>query len=363
MSEKTINFISTFAGIGGFDLGFNRAGMTCLEQVERDPSCLRLLETRFPGSKRHNDIKDYSYHGRKAVNVICGGFPCQDLSIAGRRAGLDGKRSGLYFQFARLIEESLPRFFVLENVPGLLSSHEGRDLEIILRGMVKRGYCVAWRIFDSQYFRIPQRRRRVFIVGSLGDGSAAEVLFESSSLSGDPPSSQEAREGDPSGPRGSSSSGRGRIAPTLRGSGVGTARTGAEILESKSETLTLNYEAPIVLSISNNGGNGRNIKESNVSDTIDRRPGALAYKIRDGKEGGGKGYLESDKAFSLTNKDTQKIGLRRFTPLECERLQGFPDGWTEGFSDTVRYRMLGNAVSVPVAEWIAKRIVKIIKES
>lgn len=390
--RNTFNFISTFAGIGGFDLGLERAGMTCLEQVEKDPSCLQLLEKRFPRAKRHNDIKEYSYHGRKSIDLICGGFPCQDVSIAGRRAGLDGERSGLYFQFERVVTESRPRWFVIENVAGLLSSNGGRDFEIILRGMEELGYCVSWRVFDSQYFGIPQRRRRVFIVGSLGDGSSAQVLFESEGLPGNSPKSGEAGKEDPSGPRGGSPVDRGRIDPKVYNWGSGhsddlkdeaqTLRADTErnyqiVYEEVSSTLTshhsrLDLDETYVFT-QNSRSEVRGIQgDGQVSGAVTSTAGVqqqnyiaspiVAYKIRDGKEGGGKGYLGSEnKSFAITNKDPQRIGLRRFTPLECERLQGFPDGWTEDFSDTTRYEMTGNAVSVPVAEWIGRRIIEIEK--
>lgn len=171
---KQYNEVHFFAGIGGFALGFARAGIP-------------------------ND-----------TTVWTGGFPCQDLSVAGKRAGLAGKRSGLYFEFHRLITANYPKWVVLENVPGLLSSNEGKDFAIVIGGLTgiipnipqegwgnagfARGpvYNIAYRVLDAQFFGVPQRRRRVFIVGSLGSGRAAEVLFEREGVRGDTPPSREA---------------------------------------------------------------------------------------------------------------------------------------------------------------------------
>src|SRR3990167_6174759 len=184
---------SLFAGIGGFDLGFERAGMKTLWQVEMDNKARAVLETHFPNADRSvTDVKEVTHGRLPAVDVLCGGFPCQDVSVAGKREGLDGERSGLWFEFERIIGEYKPGWVVIENVPGLLSSNGGADFGLILYALVKFGYGVCWRIFDSQYFGVAQRRRRLFIVGHLGTGRANQVLFERESNTGDntPPERQ-----------------------------------------------------------------------------------------------------------------------------------------------------------------------------
>jgi DNA (cytosine-5)-methyltransferase 1 len=191
----TLTFGSLFSGIGGFDLGFERGGMQCQWQVEIDTAAVSVLERRFPGVAKYKDVRNVGKDNLKPVDVICGGFPCQDLSIAGKRAGLAGERSGLWHEFIRIIGELSPQWVVIENVPGLLSSNGGADFAVILRGLVERGYGVCWRILDSQYFGVAQRRRRVFIVGSLRDGRAAEVLFEREGSARDTPPSREKGEG------------------------------------------------------------------------------------------------------------------------------------------------------------------------
>lgn len=179
-----MNYISLFAGIGGFDLGFKRAGMKCTGQAEIDKAASALLARQFPDVKNYGDVRNVRRDTIiEPIDLVCGGFPCQDVSIAGRRAGLAGERSGLWSEFARVIDEFEPRWVVIENVPGLLSSNRGRDFASIIQWLADRGYCVAWRVLDAQYFGLAQRRKRVFIVGSFGSGHTAHVLFEPESLS------------------------------------------------------------------------------------------------------------------------------------------------------------------------------------
>jgi DNA (cytosine-5)-methyltransferase 1 len=295
--------VSLFSGIGGFDLGFERAGIECVAVCEIDKNAQSVLRRRFPNAQLFDDVRKVGKgtHERKSIDLVCGGFPCQDVSIAGKRAGLAGERSGLWFEFARVIDELEPQWVVIENVPGLLSSNGGRDFAVIVRWLAQRGYGVAWRVLDAQYFGVPQRRRRVFIVGSFGDGRAAEVLFESESGTWDNPPSREAGKD---------------VAYSLRASPSHSGDKGDGGLNT---TLVPSQSVAQALTSSNTQNNG----------------------------GGGTG-----------GNNVQFVGVRRLMPIECERLQGFPDGWTDGQSDSTRYRQLGNAVAVPVIEWIGKRIVK-----
>lgn len=177
--------VSLFAGIGGFDLAMQRQGVKVVASVEIDKNCNKVLAKHFPDTKQFTDIQQVK--GSDLIDagfiasggIITGGFPCQDLSVAGRRAGLDGARSSLFWDAARLVEETQSEWFVIENVPGLLTSNGGKDFGIVLGTMAKLGYSVAWRILDAQYFGVPQRRRRIFIVGRrAGGGSPIEVLFK-----------------------------------------------------------------------------------------------------------------------------------------------------------------------------------------
>lgn len=189
-----MNFGSLFAGIGGFDAGLIRAGMTPTFAVEKDEQCNSVRRRHWPDEEQHTDVSTFSVRStRHRPDLICGGFPCQDVSVAGRRAGLAGERSGLWHEFRRIIAEFRPGWVLIENVPGLRSSNRGRDMGTILGALGELGYRWAYRSIDSQYDGVAQRRERVFIVGSLGDWPhPAEILFDSESVSWNSPPSREA---------------------------------------------------------------------------------------------------------------------------------------------------------------------------
>lgn len=395
-----MTFGSLFSGVGGFDLGFQSAGMECVWQVEKDKHCNSVLERHWPQVERHGDVNEFST--RTVPDVICGGFPCQDLSVAGKRAGLAGERSGLFHQFMRIVGESSPSTVVIENVPGLLSSNGGKDMAVVLESLAELGYGFAYRILDAQWFGVAQRRRRVFIVGCFGNWRrAAEILFERESLPWDSPPSRTtgARTAAylTSGVASSSGvnrpSGRRReddmnlVCPALRSnyhgdnhgdeghdaSEDGTGR-GVPIIPldmrqlSRGEKMTNNR--------TDGGAPGTGIgKAGDPSPTVcDSHPPAVAYAIQERAVSenpavgpGGKGY-QADIGYTLEARHHQQAvahaGVRRLTPRECERLQGFPDDHTRWdsagneLSDSARYRMLGNAVAVPVAFWIGRRLME-----
>ena len=329
-----MRYLSLFSGIGGFDLGLDRAGMTCAGQVEIDDYCRRVLAKHWPDVKRMTDVREVKGDEFGTIDLVCGGFPCQDVSVAGRREGLAGERSGLWFDFHRIIDRVRPGWVVIENVPGLLSSNGGRDFAIILRGLVECGYGVAWRILDAQYFGVPQRRRRVFIVGHLGR-SAAEVLFESEGGGGHPapgrrPRPELARDVAASPKNGGNGTrGRDTVTHTLTSGGHDAGEDGT------------GRGMPIVAATLNSGGNNGGFRTEPGEHLV------VAFQPR---------YYTRDNNTSRNVATRQ--GVRRLTPRECERLQGFPDDFTAGQADAPRYRQLGNAVAVPVAEWLGRRIME-----
>ena len=328
-----MKFGSLFSGVGGFDLGLERAGMECAWTVEYDKQARSVLRKQWPNVSHYEDVHDvggvcrskWTPKGKRtvecgidtpttrvgqdprlqntgerngtrpsqltSVDLICGGFPCQDYSVAGKRSGLVGDRGALWWQMHRIIAECRPTWVVGENVPGLLSSNGGRDFLTIVASLVELGYGVTWATLDSQYFGVAQRRRRLFIVGHIGGIPQPEILAISEGLRGHPAPIREAGE---------------RIAPSVT-AGAPFARTGNERVEA---------------------------------DAI--------------------------VAQCLTALGVSTPQPRRLTPIECERLQGFPDAWTAqgvtdanelvGMADGPRYRMMGNAVTVNVAGWIGRRI-------
>ncbi|AXW01386.1 DNA cytosine methyltransferase [Ralstonia pseudosolanacearum] len=169
---------SLFAGIGGFDLGFERAGFRTAWQVEIDPIRRAVLADRFPHAQRFDDVRACGRHNLLPVDVIVGGFPCQDLSTMGKRAGLAGERSGLFYEVVRIINELRPRWLVLENVTGLLSCNDGEDFAAVIGTLAECGYLGFWRVLNAQYFGVPTKRRRVFMVAGLGCQPPVELLAD-----------------------------------------------------------------------------------------------------------------------------------------------------------------------------------------
>ena len=389
---------SLFSGVGGFDLGLDRAGMSCAWQVEKDDYARGVLDYRWPGVPKFDDVTTFGKEQASGpVDLICGGFPCQDLSVAGRRAGLAGERSGLFHEFMRLAAEFSPRWLLIENVPGLLSSDGGRDMAIVTSTLAGLGYGWAYRILDSQYFGLAQRRRRVFIVCCLGEPArAAKVLFESDCLPGHSQPGRAPGADNPGGVAACLNSGGNNggfrtepgehiVAGALSAHATrhGHAMTTQQAAEAGH---LIAYPDPAYTLAGSRTGSGRDAQDTfivalgsflanqgvnaggigwdeNLSPTLNSAEGgnrtpAIAFTER-GRDGG-------------RQLEWQAAGVRRLTQRECERLQGFPDDWTlyriqngerVEQSDSARYRQLGNAVSVPVAEWIARRIVEASHEN
>lgn len=389
-----LTYGSLFAGIGGFCLGFQRAGMRGVWRCEIEPNCCRVLTRHFPGDHLHKDVKDFhATDGLVRPDVITFGFPCQDVSVAGRRAGLAGQRSGLFWEAARVIGEFKPRIIVCENVPGLLSSGRGRDMGTVLGTLGDLGFGLAYRVFDSQWFNVAQRRKRVFIVGVSGADvrSAAEVLFESSSLPGDSEPSREAIKKSPRAAAGcarrhgcSRSCGDVVAEPladpistregktwTCEGKNNFRLRNlvGVPFCKSRRARSPEDYETwvPADVAPTQNEFDASAPRATTVAVEPQAAPGwtpEVCGPLTDGAKNGG-GLNGQDAYTGRIFTDGDGLAVRRLLPVEAERLQGFPDGWTASgadgkpLSDSARYRALGNAVTVSVAEWIGRRIVAV----
>lgn len=293
--RKRLKACSFFAGIGGFDLGFQRAGIPPVFHCEIQPFCNAVLKKHWPKAAAIADINAIKPADVPEADVWCGGFPCQDVSVARGwlgREGLKGHRTGLFFPFAKLVESRQPVVVVMENVTGLLNSHGGRDFAILLATLDALGYGVAWRTLNTRYFGAPQSRPRVYICAWRGEpAKALRVLFERG------PTRQ------PEKPR------LGFLRDTRCGA------TGARV-----------PEVAFCLAATSGRHTGTDWSRSYV-----------AYHSE----------------------------VRRLTPNECERIQGFPTNWTlppqdskldPEDLDSLRYHAIGNAVSVPVVEWVAQRV-------
>jgi len=195
-----MRFVSLFAGVGGFDLGLERSGHTCVGQVEIDKHAQSVLARHWPDVPKHDDVTtaidwadEIGLTGN--IDLVCGGFPCQDLSVAGKRAGLAGSRSGLFYDALRFATHTKAETILLENVPGLLSSNQGRDFGAVLVALAESGYSnIEWRVLNSQFFGVAQRRRRVFIVASVGTEPFRTVLVECESSAGNLEASEQAEQ-------------------------------------------------------------------------------------------------------------------------------------------------------------------------
>lgn len=344
---------SLFAGIGGFDLGFEREGFHCIWQVEKDASCRKLLAARFPAAAIHDDVCTFDPDTRDCPDVVTFGFPCQDLSVAGQRNGLNGQRSGLFYEATRIIARLVPRglhFAIAENVPGLFSSNGGRDFAAVLGSLGQCGALdIAWATLDAQWFGLAQRRKRVFIVADFRGERAGQILSLAESLCWHPAPSRETGQ---------------RIAPTIEGragrSGANNFATSGGLACSLRAQPNASHRADTDTYVTHTLCSKGAVSEDGTGRGTPLVPDvAWALQERDSKGSDSKGSDSSTKDGHLIPAQMASIianGVRRLLPVECERLQGFPDHWTAGFSDSTRYRMLGNAVAVPVAEWIARQI-------
>lgn len=399
-----MEFGSLFAGIGGFDLALTRAGCRSLYAAELDPKCNSVRRRHWPDELQITDVA--AVGGNHRPDIVTAGWPCQGNSVAGRRAGMADSRSGLWGEVARVLKHQRPRWFLGENVPGILSVNQGLDWLAVLRSLAGLGYGFAYRILDAQHFGVAQRRRRVFVVGCAGDWrSAAQVLFERDRLPWHSP---------PGGQAGQDVAHA--VAAGAGGSKFGSGRAGQDTFvagtlnhNGKAAGSATQQDAENGLLIagtlqSNTGGMRSEPGDHIVAGTLQATDGGLgvdrageiipaAYQCHGGNVGpigtlrAGNGSMTSGVPFVasdyrtgdyaqadvgvLTTATDKTRGLplvathavRRLTPTECERLQGFPDGWTatgadgEPISDSARYRMLGNAVAVPCVEWIVRRII------
>jgi len=344
-------------------------------EIEKFPSA--VLAHHYPDVPNYGDMTAFKeWPNDRSIDLLVGGTPCQSFSVAGLRKGLDDPRGNLMLTFLAIAERYRPRWLVWENVPGVLSSNRGKDFGTLLGAMGEIGYGFAYRICDAQYWGVPQRRRRVFVVGHIGDWRrAAAVLFERHSLQGHPAPSRKARqETADTITRGAGSAGGGGLGTDEACSGylqpIGNVQDGSVTTLSSREYKGLSCgrdgmtsAAVIAFPAEMSGTQAASTPEMSPTLSVGHTT-AVAFDAYN--------QTTSDKAAALRaasggvyDNTVMTTSVRRLTPVECERLQGFPDNYTqipwrnkpaENCPDGPRYKAMGNSMAVPVMRWIGERI-------
>lgn len=422
-----IKVLDLFSGIGGFSLAAHRAGFAVVAHCEIDAFPRAVLAHRLSGVPIFEDVKKltkdifYDKTGLDKIDVVIGGSPCQDFSVAGAQRGFSANRSSLFLEQMRIARELGAKWIVWENVPGVLSSNKGADFGRVLsefsgwtipaqkfggcgfvRARTTRDYSVCYRIYNSQFFGVPQRRRRIYLVASLGGGCRPEILFESDGVRGysaavederqDVASAIAERVGGYGGAGGKSvfiegGALRGDCVPTLTASMAKIYNKLTPILFD-NHGIDARYGdakavSPTITAHAGTGGNNLPlcVHATQTPISSDAHAFALGAESRqavcvaeniigrqDHNGGNGVGAQEG-VSYTLNATGVHGVstgyGVRRLTPRECERLQGFPDDWTkvpyrgksaEECPDSLRYKACGNAITVDVGEYVLRRL-------
>lgn len=320
-----------FSGIGGFRLGMEMAGHTCIGHVEIDKFANISYQAIHQPKKEEfyaediTKITNETWKGLAGtVDVICAGFPCQSFSISGKRQGFNDTRGTMFFEVARAAEQIKPRFLFLENVKGLLSHESGRTFAVILGTLDELGYDALWRVLNSKDFGVPQNRERVFLIGYLRGTCPGEIFSFGS---------------------------------------------GSYIIENRKKIIQVGNINPRKEAFGGNPQAGRVYSAAGMSPCLNGMNGGkvipyIIQKARGFNKGGKKEIapILTINDFPNNNLLSDMVGaIRRLTPRECWRLQGFPD-WAfdrakaAGVSDTQLYKQAGNSVTVPVIYWVARRL-------
>jgi len=296
-----MKFFDLFCGVGGFRLGMEANGNVCIGSCEIDKYARQTYAKNFGHEPKYKDVREIKPSELPDFDCLCAGFPCQAFSIAGKRRGFDDTRGTLFFEIMRIAREKQPSILFLENVKGLLSHDKGETFKTIIESMDELGYDVEWQVLDSSHW-VPQHRERIFIIGHLRGKSRSQVFSSHNTFKNQDDRNTNSKKED--------------ISATL------TTK------QDRYPNAGFVVEPVSTLDRDTYRGNGRRMKSNN------------------------------EDAFTVTSMDRHGIRLngkyRFFTPLECERLQGFPDNWTKGVSDVQRYKQTGNAVTAPVVEYVAQ---------
>jgi DNA (cytosine-5)-methyltransferase 1 len=350
-----VNYLSVCSGIEAATVAWHHMGWKPVgfSEIEKFPS--QVLAHHYPQVTNFGDMTKYKeWNLNDSIGLLVGGTPCQSFSVAGLRKGLDDPRGNLALTYLGILDHFRPKWCVWENVPGVLSSSGGRDFGSFLGALGELGYGFAYRVLDAQHFGVAQRRKRVFVVGcASGWKHSAEVLFESESLRWDIAESKQQRK---------------KTSTSFIPSVAGT-------LDRECGGSKLNHQTATSGHIIPTFWNGTQLADTLTRTSDDQRMpdknrmqlvvDSIAIQDASGREKSqnGKGWSDSNKAYTLDTQGLQgvatNLAVRRLTPIECERLQGFPDNYTkiiENCPDGHRYRALGNSMAVPVMRWIGERI-------
>ena len=389
-----MNYLSVCSGVEAATVAWHKLGWNpvAFSEIEKFPS--EVLAHHYPSVPNLGDMSNYKEwnFGEKTTDLLVGGTPCQSFSVAGLRKGLEDPRGNLALIYCGILDRFRPKWFIWENVPGVLSSNKGRDFGSFLGAVGELGYGFSYRVLDAQNFGVPQRRRRVFVVGHLGDWRpTAEVLFEPESLSRHIEESRKKRKETPrdttlgidtSGPL---------AARDYKDMGTdGLNKTSAKMIPTTAHCLqTTNQDYSradgfnmIPEVFENHPADSRVKQMGDTCHSVTARWGTgggnipfvlnnpIAYSIREDGQKNNMSVTELDVSNCLSSHQPrimshhaqtfiQDMAVRKLTPIECERLQGFPDGYTnikENCPDGHRYKAMGNSMAVPVMKWIGKRI-------
>lgn len=348
-----MKYLSLFSGIGGFELGITKAyeiissnrkqqegsevggegsgvspevlqpnqseewgDIACVGYSEIDPYATSIYQKHFPEHKNYGDITKLPAAELPDFDLLVGGFPCQAFSIAGQRGGFQDTRGTLFFEIARILQAKQPRLFVLENVKGLLSHSNGETFKTIIATLDELGYDLQWQVLNSKNHGVPQNRERVFIVGHLR-GTARPQVFPFTETNS---------------------------TPLNYIGGILSEKSKKWLEDGKQYSRNFPQGSRVY------GSDGISSTLASQAGGLGAKTGLYAKTIRSGGRSSPHGSKQNWDSYEFDGK------IRRLTPTECERLQGFPDGWTEGVSDTQRYKCLGNAVTVNVIEAIMTKL-------
>ena len=389
---------SLFAGIGGWTLACEKFGIKSLWASEIEKFPIRVMQQHFPQVKQLGDINKLSGYEIEPVDIITAGSPCQDFSVAnGDRKGLQGERSGLFCKAIKILYEmrestkgKQPRFFIFENVPGVLNCNGGMDYQEMLEeiteskipmpdsgrwataGMVRgKGIECAWRILDAQYWGVAQRRRRLFLIADFRGKLSAKILFKPESVSRDIEESESAKKESAVGIKAS-------IGKSSKIYDITNSHSSEVICIPINDKAT-RYKGGGLTRKNDGAGNGLGIgKNGDPAPTLTRADRHAIFRTYSFQRS--TNMMENKKSHTLSKRDYKRATdlvvkeienpemipqVRKLTPLECERLQGLPEQWTliadESCTDSARYRAIGNGMAQPCPDFIIKSMVRELK--